>query len=67
MSAGSGLLGSVRLGDAEGVAQGRYAGLQVELGGLCQVRLLTKVVEVEQRGAALHLGLHQRGRSDLKN
>lgn len=65
MSAGAGLLGSVRLGDTEGVAQGGYASLQVELGGLRQVRLLTKVVEVKQRGAALHLSLHHGRRSDL--
>lgn len=65
MSAGAGLLGPVRLGYAEGVAQGRYAGLQVELGGLRQVRLLAKVVEVKQRGAALHLSLHQGRGSDL--
>lgn len=65
VSAGAGLLGPVRLGDAEGVAQGRYAGLQVELGGLCQVRLLAKVVEVKQRRASLHLSLHQGRRSDL--
>lgn len=64
--AGARLLSSVRLGDAEGVPQRRYAGLQVELRGLRQVRLLTKVVEVEQRGPALHLSLHQGGRSDLQ-
>lgn len=67
MSARPGLLGPVRLGDAEGVAQGRYAGLQVELGGLGKVGLLAEVVEVKQRGAALHLSLHQCGWSDLKN
>lgn len=66
MSAGAGLLCPVRLGDAEGVTQGRYAGLQVELGRLGQVRLLSKVVEVKQRGAALHLSLHQSRRSDLQ-
>lgn len=65
MPAGAGLLGSVGLGHAEGVAQGRYAGLQIELGGLSQVGLLAKVVEAEKRGAALHLGLHHRGRADL--
>lgn len=65
VSAGARLLGPVRLGDAEGVAQRWYAGLQVELGGLSQVRLLAKVVEVKQRGAAFHLSLHQGGRSDL--
>lgn len=66
MSAGAGLLSPVRLGDAEGVAQGGYAGLQVQLGGLCQVGLLAKVVQVKQRGAALHLSLHQGRRSDLQ-
>ena len=65
MSAGAGLLGPVRLGDAKGVAQGRYAGLQVKLRGLRQVRLLAKVVEVKKCGAALHLSLHQGRRSDL--
>ena len=65
MSTGAGLLGPVRLGDAEGVPQGRYAGLQVELGGLGQVRLLPKVVEVKEGGAALHLSLHQGRRKDL--
>lgn len=44
VSAGARLLGPVRLSDAEGVAQRRYAGLQVELGGLREVRLLAKVV-----------------------
>lgn len=65
VSAGAGLLSPVRLRDAEGVTQCRYAGLQVKLGGLCQVRLFTKVVEVKERGAALHLSLHQSRRSDL--
>lgn len=65
MSAGARLLGPIRLGDTEGVAQGRYAGLQVELRGLRQVRLFAKVVEVKERGAALHLSLHQSRRSDL--
>lgn len=65
VSAGAGLLGPVRLGDAECVAQCRYAGLQVELGGLREIRLLAKVVEVKKRGATLHLSLHQCGRSDL--
>lgn len=65
VSAGAGLLSSVRLGDAEGVTQCRYAGLQVKLGGLCQESLLTKVVEVKQRGATLHLSLHQGRGSDL--
>ncbi len=65
MSTGAGLLGPVRLGDTEGVTQGRYAGLQVELRGLCQVRLLAKVVEVKQCGAALHLSLHEGRRGDL--
>lgn len=65
MSPGARLLGSVRLGDGEGVAQRGYAGLQVELGGLREIRLLTKVVEVEERGATLHLSLHQGRRSDL--
>lgn len=65
VSAGAGLLGPVRLSDTEGVPQGRDAGLQIELGGLRQVRLLTKVVEVKQCGAALHLCLHQGRRSDL--
>lgn len=66
MSAGARLLGPVRLGDAEGVSQSGDAGLQVELRGLRQERLLAKVVEVEERGAALHLRLHQGGRSDLQ-
>lgn len=65
VSAGTGLLCTVRLCDAEGVAQGGYAGLQVELGGLRQVRLLAKIVEIKERGAALHLSLHQGRRSDL--
>lgn len=65
MSAGAGLLGPVWLSNTEGVTQGRYAGLQVELGGLRQERLLAKVVEVKQCGATLHLGLHQGRRSDL--
>lgn len=65
VSAGAGLLSSVRLSDAEGVSEGRYAGLQVELRGLRQVGLLAKVVEVKQGGAALHLSLHQGRRSDL--
>lgn len=65
MSASARLLGPIRLGNAEGVAQGRYAGLQVELRGLRQVRLLAKVVEVKECGAALHLSLHQSRRSDL--
>lgn len=65
VSAGARLLGPVGLGDAEGVAQRWYAGLQVELGRLSQVRLLAEVVEVKERGAAFHLSLHQGGRSDL--
>lgn len=65
VSASARLLGSVGLSDAEGVPQGRYAGLQVELGGLRQVRLLAKVVQAEERGTALHLGLHQGRRGDL--
>lgn len=65
MPAGAGLLGPVGLGHAEGVAQGGYAGLQVELGRLCQVSLLAKVVKAEERGATLHLGLHHGGRGDL--
>lgn len=65
MAAGAGLLGPVGLGHAEGVAQGGYAGLQVELGRLRQVRLLAKVVKAEERGAALHLGLHHGGRGYL--
>lgn len=65
VSPGARLLGSVRLGDAEGVAECRYAGLQVELGGLREIRLLAEVVEVEERGATLHLSLHQGRRSDL--
>lgn len=48
VSASAGLLSPVRLTDTEGVPQGRDAGLQIELGGLCQVRLLTKVVEGKQ-------------------
>lgn len=32
VAAGAGLLGPVRLGDAESVSQCRYAGLQIELG-----------------------------------
>lgn len=66
MPAGSGLLGPVGLGDAEGVAQGGDARLQVELGGLGQVRLLAEVVEVKERRASFHLRLHQRGGSDLE-
>lgn len=66
MSAGAGLLGPVRLGDAERVSQSRDAGFQVELGGLGQVGLLAEVVQTEERGAALHLGLDQRGRGDLE-
>lgn len=65
MSAGARLLGPVGLGDAEGVSQCRYAGLQVELGGLGEVRLLAEVVEVKQCGATLHLSLHQGWGSDL--
>lgn len=48
VSAGAGLLSPVRLSNTEGVTQGRYAGLQVELRGLRQVRLLAKVVEVKE-------------------
>ncbi|KAF3848742.1 hypothetical protein F7725_015239, partial [Dissostichus mawsoni] len=59
VSAGAGLLRPVGLGDGEGVPQGGDAGLQVELRGLRQVRLLAKVVQVKERGAALHLRLHQ--------
>lgn len=66
MSAGTGLLGPVRLSNTESVAQSRDAGLQVELGGLRQVRLLAEVVEIKQCGAALHLGLHQGRGSDLR-
>lgn len=66
MSAGAGLLGPVRLSNTESVAQGGDAGLQVELGGLRQVGLLAEVVEVKERGAALHLGLHQGWGSDLR-
>lgn len=65
MSAGAGLLGPVGLSDTEGVTQGGYAGLQVELGGLRQVCLLAEVVEVEECGATLHLSLHQGRRSNL--
>lgn len=63
--AGAGQLGPVGLGHAEGVAQGGYAGLQVELGRLRQVSLLAKVVKAEERGAALHLGLHHGRGGDL--
>lgn len=66
VSAGAGLLGPVRLGDAERVSQSRDAGLQVELGGLGQEGLLAEVVQTEERGAALHLGLDQCGRGDLE-
>lgn len=65
VSAGAGLLRSVGLSDAEGVTQRRYAGLQVELRRLRQVGLLSKVVQVKERGPALHLSLHQRRGSDL--
>lgn len=65
MPAGAGQLGPVGLGHAESVAQGGYASLKVELGRLCQVRLLAKVVKAEERGAALHLGLHHRRGADL--
>lgn len=65
MSAGAGLFRSVGLSDAEGVTQGGYAGLQVELGRLRQVGLLSKVVQVKERGPTLHLSLHQCRRSDL--
>lgn len=65
VSAGAGLFCSVGLSDAEGVTQGRYAGLQVELGRLCQVGLLSKVVQVKERGTTFHLSLHQCRRSDL--
>ena len=54
----AGLLGTVRLGNAEGVSQGWDAGLQVQLGGLGEECLLPKVVQVEEGGASLHLGLH---------
>ncbi len=66
VSACARLLGAVRLRDAEGVSQRRDAGLQVELRRLCQVRVLTEVVETEERRAALHLRLHQSGRSYLR-
>lgn len=66
MSARARLLGAVRLRDAEGVAQRRDAGLQIELRRLRQIRILTKVVQTEESGAALHLRLHQRGRSYLQ-
>ncbi len=66
VSAGARLLSAVRLRDAEGVAQRRDARLQVELRRLCQVRVLTEVVEAEEGGAALHLRLHQSGRSYLR-
>lgn len=63
--AGAGLLCAVGLSDTEGVSQSRDAGLQVELRGLGQERLLPKVVQVEQGGTSLHLGLHQSGWGDL--
>lgn len=66
MSAGARLLCPVGLCNAEGVSQGRYAGLQVELRRLGQVCLLAKVVEIEEGGPTLHLSLHQGGRSDLQ-
>ena len=66
MPARAGLLCSVGLGDAKGVSQCWDAGLQVQLGGLGQVRILSKVVEFEQSGAALHLGLDHGGRGDLE-
>lgn len=66
MSACARLLCTVRLRDAEGVTQCREAGLQIELRRLRQIRFLTKVVQTEESGAALHLRLHQCGRSYLK-
>ncbi len=57
---------SVGLRDAEDVSERGDDGLQVELGRLREVRLLAEVVEVEERGAALDLRLHQRRRRHLE-
>lgn len=66
MSPRSGLLGTVWLRNAEDVAKGGYDGLQVKLRALGQERVLSKVVELEERRAAFHLDLTQRGRRHLK-
>lgn len=66
VSACAGLLGTVGLGDTEGVPQSGDAGLQIELRGLGQECILPKVVQGEQCGSALYLGLHQSGGSDLE-
>lgn len=63
--AGPGLLRSVGLSDAEHISQGWEAGLQVKLGGLCQVGLFPKVIQLEEGGASLHLSLDQGWWRDL--
>ncbi|KAI2287449.1 hypothetical protein LOZ06_006892, partial [Ophidiomyces ophidiicola] len=66
VAAGERLLGAEGGADAEDVAEGGQAGLEVQLRGLGQIGGLAVVVEGEQRGAALDLGLHHGGRGDLE-
>ena len=64
---GVALLRTEALLDAEHVAQGRQARLQVQLRALGEERLLPVVVELEQGAAALHLGLHHARRRHLED
>jgi len=60
------LLGTERLGNAEDVSEGGKAGLEVELGALSEVGLLSVVVEGEESGSSLDLGLDHARRGDLE-
>lgn len=65
MSSGVRSLGSERLGDTVGVTDGGDDGLEVELRRLCEVGLLSVVVEGEKSGTTLNLGLDHAGGSDF--
>lgn len=60
------LLGAERLGNTEDVSKGRKAGFEVELGALGEVGLLSVVVEGEEGGSSLDLGLDHAGRGNLE-
>lgn len=60
------LLGAERLGNAEDVSKGGKAGLEVELGALGEVSLLSVVVEGEEGGSSLDLGLNHARRGNLE-
>lgn len=66
VSTSAGLLSAIRLGDAERISESWDACLQIKLRWLGQVRLLSKIIQIEEGGAPFHLSLHQSGRSDLQ-